>query len=194
MYHFPDEITFFRAEDGILYARLHNQFTLVVIDGIPVKYYDYHAIPGIPPSEVKSFELISHARNFDKLYCEAAPSCPPLVPTVGNVIAIYTYAGKGLSGISATPGLNKMTAPAFSPTREFYAPRYETLKPEQAAKPDLRNLLHWQPVLKSDTTGKTSLTFYNSDNTGRIKVIVEAISENGEIGYEELFYEVRKKE
>jgi hypothetical protein len=38
------------------------------------------------------------------------------------------------------------------------------------------------------------ISFYNSDNTGAFQVVVEAISENGEIGYQELFFDVKKKE
>jgi uncharacterized protein YfaS (alpha-2-macroglobulin family) len=67
------------------------------------------------------------------------------------------------------------------------------LKPDDCKKPDLRNLVHWEPKIKTDTTGKSVVSFYNSDNTGTIRLVVEAISENGEIGYSELFYDVRKR-
>ena len=53
--------------------------------------------------------------------------------------------------------------------------------------------MHWDPKLKTDTTGRTTLSFYNSDNIGPVKIIVEAISKNGEIGYSELLYDVKKK-
>jgi uncharacterized protein YfaS (alpha-2-macroglobulin family) len=81
----------------------------------------------------------------------------------------------------------------FSMPREYYAPRHEQLKPDDWKKPDLRQLVHWDPKIKTDSTGRSVVSFYNSDNTGTIKVIVEAISENGELGYSELFYDVRKR-
>ena len=37
-----------------------------------------------------------------------------------------------------------------------------------------------------------SSTFYNADNVGEMLVVVEAISDTGEIGYQELIYEVEK--
>jgi hypothetical protein len=195
MFNFPDQINVMRVGNGMLYARLHNsEPTLVVIDGIPVLFRDYRYIPGIPPSEVKSFELIPYAKNFMRLLCEAAGGCPLYAPNVGNVIAIYTHAGKGIFGIRAPIGISQLTMPVFSKPREFYAPRYEQLKPEDWQKPDLRNLVHRDPILKTDSTGRAAVSFYNSDNTGSIRVIVEAISKNGEIGYSELLYDVRKKD
>jgi hypothetical protein len=34
----------------------------------------------------------------------------------------------------------------------------------------------------------------SSDATGKMQVVVEAISENGELGYQEFFYDVKKRE
>lgn len=196
LFNFPDKVKIISRGNGNLYARLHNkEITLVVIDGIPVKAYDYGFIPGIPPSEVKSFELIDYVKNFSSLFCEALPeACGADVPTVGNVIAIYTYAGKGLYGVKPTVGLKQMTVPVFSNTREFYTPKYDVLKPEDWLRPDLRNLVHWMPNLKTDTKGQSLISFYNSDNTGTVQVVVEAISENGGIGYQQLFFDVKEKE
>lgn len=196
LFNFPEQVTITRAGNGNLYARLHNsEMTLVVIDGIPVKYYEYNFIPSIPPSEVKSFELIPFAKNFHSLFCEAIPEAcaSPNAPVIGNVIAIYSYAGKGLNGIRPTVGIKKTTIPVFSPTREFYAPEYEQLKSEDWKKPDKRTLIHWQPNFQSDSTGRHRLSFYNGDVTGRTQVVVEAISEGGELGYQEFFYDVRKR-
>jgi len=120
--------------------------------------------------------------------------CGINTPSVGNVIAIYTYAGKGLFGVSPTIGMNKMEVPVFAPTREFYAPKYEQLKAEDWQKPDLRTLIHWQPTIVTDTLGKASASFYNGDITGNMKIIVEAITANGKIGYKEIFYDVKKKQ
>ena len=58
--------------------------------------------------------------------------------------------------------------------------------------PDLRALVHWAPNLKVDSTGRATAAYYNADNTGEMKVVVEAISDKGEIGYRELDYKVVK--
>ena len=114
--------------------------------------------------------------------------CPPS----GNVIAIYTNAGNGLSGAYPSKGLTQALVPGFSESREFYAPKYENMRPEEWIKPDLRTLIHWQPQIVTDSLGKAKTSFYNADNLGKIQIVVEGISENGDIGYQELFYDVIK--
>jgi hypothetical protein len=195
LFNFPDKVKVTRLSDGVLYASLYNsELTLVVIDGIAVKAVDYSLIPGIPPSEVKSFELIEYAKNFRSLYCDAVPEgCGMNAPMIGNVIAIYTYGGKGLFGANAAVGIMKAAVPVFAAPREFYAPKYEQLKPDDWLKPDLRTLIYWNPNVRIDSSGKGAAVFYNADNPGTMQVIVEAISQDGEIGYQELFYDVRKR-
>ncbi len=195
LFNFPDKVIIKAGRDGNLYAKVKNsEMTLVVIDGKPVIYYEYPFIPNIPPSQVKSFEIIEGARNFSKLYLEAYPQANPMdAPAWGDVIAIYTHGGKGIYGTDEPVGLLHAAIPVFSASREFYAPKYENLQPQDWYKPDLRALVHWIPKINANHLGKASATFYNADITGEMMVVVEAISENGEIGYKEVVYEVKKR-
>jgi hypothetical protein len=195
LFNFPDKVTIKRAFDGTLYARVrYGEMTLVVIDGIPARYYDYPLIPNIPPSEVKSFEIIKNAKNFTELFLEAYPGASPMdAPPWGDVIAIYTHAGKGIFGANRAVGIIKAAVPVFSAPRQFYAPKYEDLRPNDWVKPDLRALVHWEPKLTADSLGKASATFYNADIVGKMQVVAEAISEKGEIGYQEIVYDVKKR-
>jgi len=196
LFNFPDKVLIIRGMDGFLYAKVRNsEMTLVVIDGIPVKYDDYPSIAYIPPSEVRSFEIIENAKNFTNLFFEVFPMASPLDAPKwgGDVIAIYTYSGQGLWG-ARSKGLLKATIPVFSASREFYSPKYENLKPEDWFKPDLRALVHWEPKLITNSLGNVSVTYYNADNIGKMLVVVEAISENGEIGYKQIEYKVVKRE
>jgi len=197
LFNFPDKVMIINGMDGNLYAKVTNgNMTLVVIDGIPVKDYDYPYIANIPPSEVKSFEIIEGAKNFIDLFVETFTGASPAdAPNEGDVdvIAIYTYSGQGLFGTNKSKGLLKAAVPVFSASREFYSPKYKNLKPEDWLKPDLRALVHWEPKLRTDSLGKVSVTYYNADNIGKMLVVIEAISENGEIGYKEIEYKVVKK-
>ncbi len=199
LFNFPDKVRIIRDSDGTLYAWANNPDpTFIVIDGIPVMFDDYPLIPNIPPGEVKSFEVIENAKNFRELYSKVLPEnymnwlLEPGSKT-GNVIAIYTYAGKGLSGVIRTIGILKTAVPVFSASREFYEPKYPNLKTEDWFKPDLRALVHWEPKLRVDNLGKASTSFYNADYTGKMEVVIEAISDKGEIGYQEMEYEVSKR-
>jgi hypothetical protein len=195
LFNYPEKVNIIRGRDGNLYAKLYNgEMTLVVIDGIPVMHYAYSLIPNIPPSEVSSFEIIEYAKNFSSLYCKVFPQSCRYAPAWGNVIAIYTYGQNGIYGVTRPVGLMQASVPAFSAPREFYAPKYENPDSDDRNKPDLRALIHWEPVLKTDSLGNASVSFYNADNVGEMVVIVEAISENGEIGYQEIDYEIEGKE
>ena len=194
LFNFPDQVRITRSINGTLYARLHNsEITLVVIDGVPVMPDQYPLIANIPPSEVSSFELIPNAKNFTGLYCTVFPYGCLNPPPWGNVIAIYTYGKKGIFGANRAEGIMKTSIPVFSATREFYAPKYEHLKPADWNQPDLRSLIHWHPILKTDSMGKAFTQFYNADNKGKMQVVVEAIANDGTIGYGVLEYEVKQR-
>lgn len=195
LFNYPEKVRIVRNGNGDLYAKVVNgEITLVVIDGIPVRPWEYPFIPNIPPSEVSSFEIIEYAKNFSRLYCEVFPENCRYAPAWGNVIAIYTYGQKGIYGANKPVGIMQASVPVFSAPREFYAPKYENPRPDDWNKPDLRALIHWEPILKTDSLGKASASFYNADNIGKMMVVVEAISTNGEIGYQELEYEIEGAE
>ena len=194
-FNFRDKVHVGMEPDGTLYAVANNPDpTLFVIDGIPVPGDDYSLLSSIPPSEVKSFEVIEYAKHFYRLFLQVFPEVDPfLAPKEGNIIAIYTFEGKGLSYITRPVGILKTNVPVFSTSREFYEPKYKELKPEDWFKPDLRALVHWQPELVVDSIGGAYSTFYNADNIGNMEVVIEAISDKGEIGYKEIEYEVVKR-
>lgn len=199
LFNYPEKITIQRIQEDLM-AIVNNEPTLVVIDGVPVRLVDYPLIPYISPSEVASFEIIENATGFSKLFCEIYSRigiCPKtgnfmacIPPADGHIIAIYTKAGIGLAGAKKPKGLTQSTIPVFASTKEFYAPKYKNILADDWKQADNRRLLHWQPLLNTDALGKASISFYNSDNKGQAMVIVEAISEEGEIGYQELSYEI----
>lgn len=191
---FPDKVTIVRDTIGVLHAIVNQMPTLVVIDGIPVVFRDYGLIPSISPSEVTSFEIIENAVGFMNFYCyvhtEILTLCGLAAPPIGNIIAIYTRAGIGLLGAYEPKGLTQSTVPVFDSPKEFYAPKYHNIQPDDWKYPDSRSLIHWQPILKTDDLGKATTSFYNTDNKGEMTVIIEAISDKGEIGYKELDYQI----
>jgi hypothetical protein len=181
---------------GYLYAKVRERVpTFVLVDGVTVNERDYDLIQSIPPSEVSSFEIIENAKNLAQLYSEFCPRCDPMgTPNLGDVIAIYTYGGRGIYGATKPLGIIKAAVPVFSSPREFYAPKYAKLQDNDWYKPDLRALIHWEPKVTVDSLGKASTTFYNADLTGEMEVVVEAISEDGRIGYQKLVYNVKAKD
>jgi len=194
LFNFPKDLRIDRVGDQGGYLRasiVGGETTLVVVDGIPVPGHSYELIPNIPPSEVKSVELIRFAKGFSQLYQEVYPEASPLkIPPVGSVIAIYTHAGKGVYAVRKPTGLLQASVPVYSPTIEFYSPRYDSSTEVEAARPDLRTLIHWSPELTTDESGSVKTSYYHSDAIGETIVVIEALSSSGEIGYRELVYEV----
>ncbi|GGH00547.1 hypothetical protein GCM10007415_40650 [Parapedobacter pyrenivorans] len=194
LFNFPEEIRIQRVGGNGGYLRAQvvgNEPTLVVIDGIPVPGYSYELIPNIPPSEVKSVELIKFARGFSTLYLETYPEASPMsAPMTGSVVAIYTHAGKGLYAARKPVGLLQATVPVYSPVTPFQAVSHKP-DADDDRRPDLRTLLHWVDSLGTDEQGTCSTSFYHSDVAGQTVVIVEAMTDDGRIGYEQLVYEVK---
>jgi hypothetical protein len=192
---FPDKIRIWRYKGELLAEVRKTAPTLVVVDGRGVNHDDYGSIAYIPPSEVSSFEIVENVSNKTQIWDEFCPECNPLtVPEVIDIISIYTYGGNGIYGVQKPKGIVKAVVPVFSTPREFYAPKYENLTASDWYKPDLRALIDWEPKLIADSLGKASTTFYNADVVGNMQIVVEAISEDGKIGYQELEYNVRKRD
>ncbi|MBU3821824.1 hypothetical protein KO566_07105 [Flavobacteriaceae bacterium XHP0103] len=191
MFSFSDKLRIIRDSNGKLYPMAFNREpTLVVIDGIPLRPYEFELAQSIPPDEVSSVELIEYAKNFASLYCDVFPYGCIEPPRWGNVLAIYTHGQKGIYNANSPMGILKTSIPVFSQTKEFYAPKYDASFTDDLQKPDLRALVHWQPILETNDDGTANISFYNADVTGEIMVVVEAITEDGEIGYQEFIYKV----
>ena len=197
MYHYPDKIEVITTEDGKMFANVIGAFaTLFVIDGKPVDLDNYQLLSGIPPGEIESFEIFECPNSFWIMSAEVGGFIAlhsQLKRPCGGIISIYTHGGKDIF-VRRTEGITKTNIQVFSAPREFYAPKYKNINDDEWRRPDLRALIHWAPEIKTDKQGKASLSFYNADNAGDMTVVVEAVSDNGEIGYEELIYNVEGKE
>jgi len=162
---------------------------VVLIDGILIQKHEYQFLESIPPSEVTSVEIIKFADEFLPLWWALGNLD---MPDGGNIIAIFTQSAKGLYGAYPRIGFSEFSIPVFALAKEFYTPKYENLSPESWIKPDLRALIDWKRSLNT-TEGKVSTSYYNGDLTGDVRVIIEAISKQGKIGYYEFDYKVRER-
>jgi hypothetical protein len=77
----------------------------------------------------------------------------------------------------------------FYRARKFYSPKYEATAP--AGRPDTRTTIFWEPQLITDKDGKASLEFYNSDEPGNYRVVIEGIDAAGDLGRAVYHYTVK---
>jgi hypothetical protein len=96
----------------------------------------------------------------------------------------------GTSRKQYNPSITNITPKGFNKVREFYTPKYDNAANTDKIT-DLRSTIYWNPRVKTDADGKTSLVFYNGDGPGSYKVIVEGINAAGELGRQVYTYTVQ---
>nr|WP_294898919.1 carboxypeptidase regulatory-like domain-containing protein [uncultured Pedobacter sp.] len=68
----------------------------------------------------------------------------------------------------------------YDEERHFYVPKYSGPKTSLQVT-DYRTTIYWNPVVLTDKNGKGSFEFYNSDDKGPYKVVLEGFDANGNI-------------
>lgn len=101
----------------------------------------------------------------------------------GGVINVLTKRGEPNYNFSndKSPGTLATRIIGYASVREFYAPRYDTPKPEHS-RPDYRATLHWVPMLTTGADGKATATFFVSDAKTKLKIIAEGATVSGKMG------------
>jgi hypothetical protein len=65
----------------------------------------------------------------------------------------------------------------YSYAKEFYSPRYSY--PVYPDEQDFRRTLYWNPNVKTDTTGKASIGFYNNGACRKLDISAEGLTNKG---------------
>ncbi len=198
LFNYGDQIAIERFPDGFMLAHVRGgsrEATLLMVDGKLLESHLYEYVPSMSPEIVERVELIKYAKFFKSRYLTVFPQADLFeIPSLGHIISITTKGGVGVQApIRPEPGTLKASIPLYSPVKEFYAPKYDKPVPSQEDKPDLRSVIHWQPDIFMDQTQKASSSFYNGDILGEYVIIVEAISEDGHLGYATKEYVVEEK-
>ncbi len=158
------------------YMKSFDHQPLFFIDGIPT--FDKTFVLNLDPNKVETIEVfrsIGKIRQFGFL---------------GNngVIAIYTKNGALTS--ADIPDNNIIEFQGCYNSREFYSPEYGNFPETDKSKPDLRSLIYWNPLVLTDSDGKASVSFYNTDNITTINATLEGISYDGTPGLADYEYNI----
>ncbi len=101
----------------------------------------------------------------------------PCIDASGNfyeVTVLLTYTGRKWAD---PKGIRLTTLEGYSNVKEFYSPDYSTgILPDEK---DFRRTLYWNPNVKTDSTGKANVSFYNNSSCKQINISAEGISDNG---------------
>lgn len=74
---------------------------------------------------------------------------------------------------------NLSSVSGYVPKIEFYSPNY---KLEDSNIVDYRNTLIWDPLISTDKNGEYEISFYTSDFVSKFLVVVEGVSNTGQLG------------
>ncbi|MFC5627237.1 TonB-dependent receptor plug domain-containing protein [Algoriphagus winogradskyi] len=84
-----------------------------------------------------------------------------------------------------------LTMKGYQVEKEFYSPKYPA-DISSLPKPDQRATLFWAPNIQTDSSGKASVSFYNSDAEHLINGEIEGISGGGKPGSTKFNYTIEK--
>lgn len=139
---------------------------LFLIDGVPT---DIAFVQAMRAPEVMFIDL-SNGPDASLYGSRAA----------GGVVALYSNRGFSFDDGNKppSPGITDFAIPGFYKTREFYRPNYANPKKEHE-KPDYRTTLFWEPDVRIDENGSSSVDFFTGDSSGSYMVKVEGMTNDG---------------
>jgi hypothetical protein len=100
----------------------------------------------------------------------------------GGILFFYTKRGeKNFNRPQAKPqAMEGLRVVGYSVSRKFYTPVYDSAE-EPEKKADIKNTIYWNPLVRSDSTGVAIETFYQSDETGKMIIVVEGVTKEGKL-------------
>jgi hypothetical protein len=171
---------------------------ILVVNGAPMTAaycppcYDalrYQWAASIPVNEISNVKFYEAGSEYSRFVMPPLP--PPTSRVSFNEVAPPSFLEKGspMADIDYLPVISFTTyskAYRGNPkgaiifpfqgiyqAREFYKPDYEN---NNSKIPDNRTTIYWNPEVKTDSTGKAKVSFYNSDLKGEALIRISGVS------------------
>ncbi|CAM3699026.1 hypothetical protein MUGA111182_03815 [Mucilaginibacter galii] len=157
-------------------VRLLEDDPLVLYNGIPV--FDMNKAFAIDPLKVKKLDVVNTRYYYG--------------PARFDGMLSFTGYKDDLAGFEIDPRALVIDYEGLQLQRKFYSPVYDTEEQRSSRLPDFRNALYWQPDALTNAQGKTSLSFYTSDQPGKYIGVIQGLTANGEAGSRYFTFEVKK--
>ncbi|MDR0714872.1 MAG: TonB-dependent receptor plug domain-containing protein [Bacteroidales bacterium] len=139
---------------------------LLMVDGVTM---DIGELESINVMDVAQVDVLKSASNTAMFGSQGG----------NGVIVIFTKEGK--VSFKPRPFHVKTATPlGYQKPAEFYAPKYDAPSSGNAP-PDLRTTIHWQPDVRTDSTGVATFSFYTSDAASTYSVVMEGLTADGKI-------------
>lgn len=182
------------ADGEYLYlSRGYNQGNKIPVaiymDGFMV---DYNSTRSIDPKQVESVEVFMNdgVSGINKMSNTNGVLVINMKKTAKVKMSRDEIQAKLAELMPPNSGV-KIKPKGFSMARSFYSPRYD-VSTTASFGGDLRSTIYWNPRVTTDkTTGTASIDFYNADERGSFRAIVEGIDADGNIGRAVYKYKVQ---
>ena len=149
----------------------------LIVDGMRMEA-DF--LDNVVPSDVESIELLKSIGNTAIYGSQGG----------GGVIIITTKRGDGgRSSDRYAPGIVTLSPKGFTVSREFYSPKYDAASTSSRA--DLRTTIYWNPQVVAGADGKAKFEFYNADEPGNYRVVIEGSDALGHLARKVYTYDVK---
>lgn len=138
---------------------------MVLLDGVPV--LDVDDIMAVDPRRIRKLEVVNRQYHLGQA-------------VFFGIVSYTSYQGD-LAGLEVDPQSLSLNYDGLQLKREFHSPQYNRQQ-ENDRLPDQRYLLHWEPNILTDETGKQEVEFFTSDVPGNYVVVLEGLNQEGDAG------------
>lgn len=161
---------------GQAYARGNTTPMSIVLDGMNMGTEFY--LDDVNVQDIETIEVLKSIGNT-AIYGMNGGS---------GVLVITTKRGGSSNYNRFTPGIIAYSPKGYNTIRQFYSPKYDII---QDSKPDLRTTVYWNPHVVSDITGKANVNYFNTDQAGTYRIVIEGIDVNGNLARKVVAYQVK---
>ena len=152
-----------------------SQTPLYYYDGVQV---DEGFVNSLSPADIALIDVLKDGRAA--IYGSRGAN---------GVIAIYSNSTLGRQNKKKKPGILNFTIPGFYNAKSFYSPK-RSHEYRESGLPDIRRTLYWNPNLKLSSLEDLSIQFFNSDRSGKFRIVVEGLGDKGSLFFASKDYSV----
>ncbi|MBQ7856364.1 MAG: hypothetical protein IJ348_04545 [Alistipes sp.] len=88
---------------------------------------------------------------------------------------------EGLYNTVSSDAMARVVVRACQKPAAFYKPKYPTFDDRLSSVRDMRSTIAWEPVIRTNEAGLATISFYTADRSGTYDVVVEGITDEGEL-------------
>lgn len=94
---------------------------------------------------------------------------------------LMEVSAEGLSMATTSESMARVIVRACNKPDEFFHPKYPTPADRTGGNQDMRSTITWEPFIRTDALGQATVGFYTADRSGKYDVVLEGITDAGEL-------------